>query len=81
MTNKTSLGWTITVRQLVLGGGIASIEIFYAAIPDQLEALEAVKKVAGAAADTEVVAHQGMSESLMNALELKAGQLKSFREA
>ena len=81
MTDNASVGWTITVRQLVLGGGIPSIEVFFAAFPDQLEALEAVKKVAGADADTEVVAHQSMSQSLMNALELKAGQVKCFGEA
>ena len=78
MSDKASLGWTITVMRPVVGSGVPSIEIFYAAISEQLEALEAVKKIAGATADTEVILHQGMSQSLMNSLGLKAGQVRHF---
>jgi hypothetical protein len=72
------LGWIITVATPGLGGGASSLEIYYVAISDQIDALDAVKAIAGAAQGTMVVAHQEISKSLMAALSLKPGDVSQL---
>jgi hypothetical protein len=80
MTDQASrpeppLGWIITVATPRLGGGDPSVEVYYVAISDQIDALDAVRAIAGSAPGAMVVAHQEISKSLMAALSLKPGDV------
>jgi hypothetical protein len=57
MVNKTSPnGWIVRVTTNRLGGRSSSIEIYDTAIPDAVDAVEAVRRVCDAGADTIVEA-------------------------
>jgi hypothetical protein len=53
MTDEASpKGWMVRVTTKRLGGGIQSVEIYDAAIPDSADAIEAVRRACGARPDT-----------------------------
>jgi esterase/lipase superfamily enzyme len=72
------VGWIVTVTTPRMGGGKPSIEIYYAAISDQIDAIDAVKAKSGAAQGTMVVAHQEISKSLTGALSLNPGDVTQW---
>jgi hypothetical protein len=72
-------GWIVTVRTPAVTGSVSALEVWYAAIPDRTAAEQAIKDKTGASADTKVLAHQEISDSLMIALKLKAGDVKVFK--
>src|SRR5688572_6749588 len=52
------LGWIVTVATPGVGGGDPSLEVYFVAISDQVDAIDAVKAVSGAGQGCLVVAHQ-----------------------
>ena len=69
------VGWIVTVTTARMGGGKPSVEVYYAAISDQIDAIDAVKTKSGATQGAMVVAHQEMSLSLIAALGLNPGDV------
>jgi hypothetical protein len=76
MTDKT-LGWIVTLRSTTPGVDVPLSRVWYAAFPDRIEAMEAVKKAANTS-DTTVEISREMSETLMTSLGLKTGEVKCF---
>jgi hypothetical protein len=70
------LGWIITVSAPREGDGTPFMKVFYVAVPDRTNALDAVKAtIALPATGVEIIAHQTMSESLLGALSMKPGDV------
>jgi len=72
------LGWIVTVAAPGVGGGAPSLEVYFVAISDQVDAIDAVKAASGAGQGCLVVAHQEISKSLMAALSLKPGDVTQW---
>jgi hypothetical protein len=81
MSDKASrpeppLGWIVTLSTPRAGDGTPLMKVYYVAISDQTEALDAVKASAGVRPPgAEIVAHQPISESLISALSMKPGDI------
>ena len=73
---EEALGWIVTVATQPIGGGDATVDVYFVAIPDQIDAIDAVKGASGAPQGALVTAHQEISKSLMAALSLKPGDTK-----
>jgi hypothetical protein len=76
MTYK-AFGWIVTVKYAPPGVAIPLSHVWYAAYADGIAAMEAVKKAANIP-DATVEISREMSETLMNALGLKSGEVKCF---
>jgi hypothetical protein len=68
-------GWIVTVSTPAVGGGEPAVEVYFVAIADQVDAIEAVRAAYGATQGALVTAHQEISKSLMAALSLKGGDV------
>jgi hypothetical protein len=73
VSENETLGWIVTVARAQTAEGEPSLSVYFAAISDQVDAIQAVKKASAAREDTQVIAHQEISKSLMAALSLKPG--------
>jgi hypothetical protein len=70
------LGWIVTVATPPTGRGDATVDVYFVALPDQVDAIDAVRAIAGATQGVLITAHQEISKSLMAALSLKPGDTK-----
>ena len=69
------LGWIVTVATPQVGGSGSSLEVYFVAISDQVDAIEAVRAATCPGQGALIVAHQDISKSLMAALALKPGDV------
>jgi hypothetical protein len=67
-------GWAVLVTMKVMGGG-TSKQLYYAAIANRVEAVEAVKRRTGATPDVNVEAQAPVSESVFRAHNVADGQV------
>jgi hypothetical protein len=72
-SESETLGWIVTVARVQTAEGEPSLDVYFVAITDQVDAIQAVKAAPAATEDTQVIAHQKISKSLMAALSLKPG--------
>jgi hypothetical protein len=74
--HESTPGWIITFASPRSGGGNPFMKVFYVGIPDQEEALSAVRRIVGrVTSGSELIAHQPISSSLMAALNVKPGDV------
>lgn len=74
--NAPAPGWIITFASPRSGDGNPFMKVFYVGIPDRGDALEAVRQIVGPLApDSQLIAHQPISETLMDALSVKPGDV------
>ena len=72
-SESETLGWIVTAARVQTAEGEPSLDVYFVAISDQVDAIQAVKMASAATEDTQVIAHQEISKSLMAALSLKPG--------
>jgi hypothetical protein len=70
------VGWIVTAAIPRAGDGTPLMQVYYVAMPDRVDALEAVRAIVAVnAPDAEVIAHQQISKTLMSSLSLRPGDI------